>query len=123
MPSRVKGAQLVTWTPELEITFKDAQTALKSPRALTIPVPTDRLVLTVDASPLNYGIGATLFILRENKRLLSGFFSFKLKQHQVGWLPCELEALAITAGVKNFATYARQSKYPLQVLTDSKPCV
>ena len=51
------------------------------------------------------------------------FFSFKLKQHQIGWLPCELEALAITAGVKNFATYARESRYPLQVLTDSRPCV
>ena len=119
----IKGAQLVTWTPELETVFIEAQTALKSPRALTIPLPSDRLVLTVDASPLNKGIGATLFILRDNKRLLSGFFSFKLKQHQIGWLPCELEALAITAGVRNFATYARESKYPLQVLTDSKPCV
>ena len=119
----IKGAQQITWTSELEAAFNAAQSALKSPRALTIPVRNDKLILTVDASPLNNGIGATLFVLRNGKRLLSGFFSFKLKQHQIGWLPCELEALAITAGVKNFATYARESKYPLQVLTDSRPCV
>ena len=39
------------------------------------------------------------------------------------WYPCELEALAIASAVNNFSTYARESIHPLQVLTDSKPCV
>ena len=119
----IQGAQHVTWTPQLESSFNEAQAALRSPRTLTIPTPDDKLVLTVDASPSNDGIGATLFILRNERRLLAGFYSFKLKTHQIGWLPCELEALAITAGVKHFAPYSRESHYPMQVLSDSKPCV
>ncbi len=119
----IKGNQAITWTSDLETAFLEAQKALKSPRALTIPHPTDKLIMTVDASPLNKGLGATLFILRDNKRLLSGFFSFKLKGHQIGWEPCEHKALAITAGVQHFSPYVRESQHPLQVLTDSKPCV
>ena len=118
----LQGAQLIIWTPQLESYFLEAQSALKSPRALTILISSDKLVLTVDASPLDNGKGATLFILRDNKRLLAGFFSVKLKTHQIGWCPCELEALAITAGVTHFSPYARESLSPLQVLTDSKPC-
>ena len=118
----LQGAQLIIWTPQLESYFLETQSALKSPRALTIPISSDKLVLTVDASPLNNGIGATLFILRDNKRLLVGFFIVKLKTHQIGWCPCELEALALTAGVIHFSPYARESLSPLQVLTDSKPC-
>ena len=62
--------------------FNAAQAALKSPQIITIPRPSDQLVLTVDASPMNKGLGATLFSQRGNKRLLSGFYSFKLKVHQ-----------------------------------------
>ena len=119
----IQGAQLITWTLQLESCFEEAQSTLESPRALTIPIPSDKLVLTVDASPLNNGLGATLFILRNNKRLLAGFYSFKLRTHQIGWFPCELEALAFSAGVHHFSQFARESLFPLQVLTDSKPCV
>ena len=47
----------------------------------------------------------------------------KLKQHQISWIPCEHEALAIAGGINHFAPYIRESKQPMQVLTDSKPCV
>ena len=47
----------------------------------------------------------------------------KLKDHQRKWQPCEHEALAITAAVKHFAPYIRESKHPFQILSDSKPCV
>ena len=104
----LQGAQLIIWTPQLESYFLEAQSALKSPCVLT--------------NLLNNGIGAILSILRDNKRLLAGFFSVKLKTHQIGWFPCELEARAITAGVTHFSLYARESLLPLQVLTDSKPC-
>ena len=72
---------------------------------------------------MNDGIGATLFVVRDGKRCLGEFFSLKLKSHQRGWQPCELEALAITAGVYHFSPYIRESSHPLQILTDSKPCV
>ena len=119
----LKGSQDITWHPDLSLCFTKAQSALKSPKTITIPRTTDQLVLTVDASPLNKGLGSTLFSQRGDKRYVSGFFSFKLKSHQLNnWYPCEHEALAIAASVKHFAPYIRENANPLQVLTDSKPC-
>ena len=118
----LQGNQAITWSPELRESFNTAQAALKSPKIITIPRPSGQLVLTVDASPMNKGFGATLFSQRGNKHLLSGFYSFKLKIHQNNWFPCEHEALAITAAVNHFSPYIRESEHLLQVLTDSKPC-
>ncbi|KAI8485682.1 hypothetical protein Bbelb_365160 [Branchiostoma belcheri] len=39
------------------------------------------------------------------------------------WLPCELEALAITSALKHFKPYLIQTTKPAFILTDSKPCV
>ena len=50
-------------------------------------------------------------------------FSLKLKSHHLNWEPCELEALAIASAIQHFSPYVRDSKHPLEVLTDSKPCV
>lgn len=113
----------IDWSPERLAHFHRSQEALKSPSILTIPTPEDQLVMTVDASPLNNGIGATLYLVRNGKRSLADNFSLKLKEHQIGWQPCEHEALAITTGVKHFSPYIRESKHPLQILSDSKPCV
>ena len=55
--------------------------------------------------------------------LLAGFFSAKLRKHQVTWLPCEIEELSIAAAVKHFSPYIIPSKLNTCVLTDSKPCV
>ena len=52
-----------------------------------------------------------------------GYFSFKLKKHQINGQPCELEALAITAGINHFAPYIRKPKDTVYVLSDNKPCV
>ena len=117
------GEQKVTWTDELVNHFSKAKSALKSPSALTLPASNDRLLITVDASPLNQGLAGTLFVLRNGKRLAAEFFSFKLKGHQVGWLPCEKEALAISAAVNHFSPFIKESEFTTQVLTDSRPCV
>ena len=54
---------------------------------------------------------------------LAGFFSAKLRKHQVALLPCEIEALSIAAAVNHFSPYITQSEHKPVVLTDSKPCV
>ena len=72
---------------------------------------------------MNKGLDATLFVNRSRKPHIAQFFSFKLKEHQLIWYPCELEALAIAAGVEHFSVYIRESIHPLKVLSDSKPCV
>ena len=112
----------ITWTTELLDFFTKAKQALESPRSLVLPQKVDKLLITVDASPLNQGLAGTLFVVRDGKRLVSDNFSFKLKDHHVGWLPCEKEALAITAAVSHFSPYIKESDHTTQVLTDSKPC-
>ena len=118
----LNGSQMITWTPELQKVFDKVQCALKMPHTLTVPRPTDQLVLTVDASPVNNGISGTLFVVRNGKRSVAKYFSAKLKEHQIGWLPCEHEALAISSSVNYFAPYIRESSHTTQVLTDNRPC-
>ena len=117
------GSQKINWSPEDLVHFKSSQKALKSPDILTIQSLDDQLIINVDAVPIFNGIGATLYILRDNKRYLADNFSLKLKEHQYGWQPCEHEALVITTGVKHFSRYIREFKHPLQLLSDNKPCV
>ena len=79
--------------------------------------------IVTDGSVTRQGIGATMYVYRENKLLLAGFFSAKLKKHQVTWLPCEIEVLSIASAVKHFRPYSIQSTHNTCLLTDSKPCV
>ena len=117
------GSQHVNWTDTLLEHFNRCKEALRSTKVLTVPTPDDKLVLTVDASPVNSGIAATLYVCRGDKRLLSECFSLKLKVHHLNWQPCELEALAIASAVQHFSPYVRESNHPLQVLSDNRPCV
>ncbi len=119
----LEGNSRIQWDSDLSTHFRNAQKALDKPQTLTIPTPADKLTMTTDASPVNDGISATLFVTRNGKRLIADNFSPKLKSHQTGWQPCELEALAITAGVKHFSPYIRESEHPLLIFTDSKPCI
>ena len=76
-----------------------------------------------DGSVAKSGISATLYVNRDSKVQLAGFFSAKLRKHQVTWLPCEIEALSIAASIKHFSPYIIQSVQPTCLLADSKPCV
>ena len=121
--SGLSGKDQIQWTDELRSTFDKAKAALDSISDLAIPSSSDKLIITVDASPLNKGLGATLFVMRNGKKLVAEYFSFKMKSHQISWLPCEVEALAICTAVTHFSPYIRESHHTTQVLTDSKPCV
>ena len=113
----------LVWNKSILLAFEDAQKALNSCKEITTPQPNDTLHIVTDASVKEEGIAATLYILRDGKTSIAGFNSAKLKKHQQGWLPCELEVLSIGAAVKHFAPFIIQSKHPVQVLTDSKSCV
>ena len=60
----LEGANHIKWTPELSVHFANCQSALKSTHILTIPIPSDDLILTVDASVVNKG--HYLFNVMEN---------------------------------------------------------
>ena len=118
-----ESREKIAWSDELLLTFKTAQHALENHRTITIPQPQDALWIVTDGSVKNRGIAATLYVHRSGQLLLAGFFSAKLRRHQVTWLPCEIEALGIGAAIKHFAPYIIQSPHTTEVLTDSRPCV
>ena len=72
-------------------------------------MPDDQLWIVTNASVKEHRIGATLYVSHQGKLQVIGFFSSKLKRHEVTWLPCEVEVLGILAVVKHFSPYNVQS--------------
>ena len=85
------------------------------------PAPSNQLV--TDGALRKPGIGATLYVTRNDKLRLAGFFSAKLRGSQLTWLSCEVEALAIAVATKHFSPHLIQSHHKACILTDSKPCI
>ena len=115
--------ETLTWSEDIREAFHVAQSALSTNRSITLPRPSDQLWIVTNGSVTKRGIGSTLYVSRNGQTRLSGFFSAKLKKHQVTWLPCEIEALGIATAVKHFSPYIIQPKSKPCLLTDSKPCV
>ncbi len=107
----------IKWSETLTQQFKLAQTSLSNPKS------SDKSWIVTDGSVTKRGIGATLYVSRHQTLHLAGFFSAKLRKHQVNWLPCEVEALGIAYAVKHFSPFIIQSEHHACILTDSKPCV
>ena len=118
-----KSHEKITWNDSTLADFRKAQDALQNNKVIHLPRPSDTIWIVTDGSVKSCGIGATMYSLRNDKLLLSGFFNAKLRKHQVTWLPCEVEALCIGAAVKHFSPHIIQSAKQCQVLTDSRPCV
>ncbi|KAH3874557.1 hypothetical protein DPMN_037803 [Dreissena polymorpha] len=117
------GQDKISWSDELHNQFTAAQKALLNHKSIVLPRPDDQIWIVTDGSVVQRGIGATMYVTRNNSLHLAGFFSAKLRKHQVTGLPCEIEALSINAAVKHFSPYIIQSKCQTCVLTDSLPCV
>lgn len=118
----LKSQDKVPWSDSLISDFHAAQKALASNKSITLPRPSDQLWIVTDGSVKSHGIGATLYLTRKDRVYLAGFYSAKLKKHQVTWLPCEIEALGIAAAIKHFSPYIVASQHKACLLTDSKPC-
>ena len=82
-----QGRHLIQWNSDLSKHFHDAQKSLYQPDFLTIPIKSDKLTMTVDTSPVNSGISATLFPTHRKSCLVADNFSLMLKSHQIGWQP------------------------------------
>lgn len=100
--------EFLIWDEALLHHFNSDQVFLRNPQTLTIPRRFDHLILTVDASSMNKGLGATLFVKHSGKCNIAQF-SFKMNEHQLNWYPCDLEALEISTGAENFTTYISES--------------
>ncbi|XP_067660624.1 uncharacterized protein [Haliotis asinina] len=113
----------IDWTTDQVETFQSAQKSLAMNKTITLPCSDDVLWIVTDGALRKPGIGATMYVVRNGKTKLAGFFSAKLKPRQVSWIPCEIEALSIAAAIRHFSPYLIQSRHKSHVLTDSKPCV
>ena len=118
-----QSSEHIEWNDSLQEAFKRAKDKLQTRKTITLPRSTDELWLVTDGSVKQCGLGATLYVMRNNTLKLAGFFSAKLRGRQIDWLPCEIEALSIAAAVKHFSAYIVQSNHTTSILTDSKPCV
>lgn len=85
-----ESRERIRWSDELLLAFKTAQQALYNHKTISLPQSDDALWIVTDGSVKNRGIAATLYIQRDGKLLLAGFFNAKLRKHQVTWLPCEI---------------------------------
>ena len=121
LESAIAGYQF--WTDDLYQKFYSAQKASSTHKSIMLPQADDQIWIVTDGSVTRQGIGATMYVSRENKLLLAVFFSAKLRKHQVTWLPCEIETLSIAAAIKYFGPYIIQSTHNTCLLTDSKHCV
>jgi hypothetical protein len=95
----------VTWNDDLLHAFRIAQRSLSNNKTIYLPRPDDTLWIVTDDAVRNPGIGATLYVSRGEKLLLSGFFSAKLRSYQIPWLPCDIKALSIAVAVRHFSPY------------------
>ena len=124
LESAIAGKQKsdkIEWNDHLISCFHLTQSALTNAKSITLPTPSDLLIIVHDGSQV--GIRSVMYLIRNGTMKLGGFFSAKLKSHQTRWLPCEIEALSISASIRHFAPYIRQSHHRTQILTDSRPCV
>ena len=118
-----ESRDVIVWTEELLKAFKDSQAFLSNNMVITMPRPSDKIIIVTDAAVKPCGLAATLFVDRDGKLLVGGYFNAKMKLHQVKWLPCEVEALCIGAAVSHFSPFLIQSNLRPVVYTDSMPCV
>ena len=114
------SADKIVWTEELLASFSKSKEHLKKVRAIVLPKRSDQLHLVTDAS--SRGLAGTLYVVRNNKPSVAGFFSAALKRNQSKLSTCELEALSIAANLKHFSYQIRQSTRTTRILTDSRPC-
>ena len=84
--------EMIQWTNDLRTSFRNAQATLSTTHTISLPRTGDQLWIVTDEAVRKPGIGATLYVTRDGKLRLAGFFSAKLCGSQTAWLPCEVEA-------------------------------
>ena len=107
------------WNHDLERKFREAKESINKLVTLYLPSPDDQLILQTDASKI--GLGHILYAMKDGKKTPVRIHSVKLPEKCQKWYPCELEGLALAAGVDKEFDLIRESKHPLIIETDSKP--
>ena len=115
------SSEKLNWTEDLIASFNKAKSHLKKAKPVALPRSEDQLHIVTDASVS--GLASALYITKGGKPILAGYFNQSIKKDQCRMIPCEAEALAISASIKHFSYYITQSSKRTRILTDSRPCV
>ena len=59
-----ESKETIQWTEDLRASFHKAQTALSSVRTISLPIPSDQLWIVTDVALRKPGMGATLYVTR-----------------------------------------------------------
>ena len=110
---------VVCWTAEGLEAFTGIKVSLVDVCSLVVPSQQEDFVLHCDAS--GAGIGATLNVVRDGKKLPVAFYSKQLQGAQHRYSATELEGLAVFKAVHFFAHYLFGCKFV--VVTDHKALV
>ena len=110
---------VVCWTAEGLEAFTRIKVSLVDVCSLTVPNQDDRFVLHCDAS--GTGIGATLNVVREGKKMPVAYYSKQLQGAQHHYSATELEGLAVFKAIHFFSHYLFGCRF--LVMTDHKALV
>ena len=114
-PATSKAApDRVVWTEEMDEAFQTLRYVLRDVCVLHVPVLNDIFVLETDASLS--GVGAALYVDRDNTLLPVAFYSRQLRGAEKNYSATELEALAILSAVKHFIHFLWGR--PFTIVTD-----
>ena len=118
---------LITWSPALMAAFNEAMNHLDNVTKLTLPRPDEQLILMPDGARVPGGLGWALFVQRitDGKPCLIPvqFYSAKIKDYMVKWLPCEIEGVASAMAINACAHWILASTKPTYVTPDCKAVV
>ena len=119
-PLTTKSApSVVCWTAEGLEAFTGLRVSLVDVCVLTVPTQQDTFVLHTDAS--GRGIGATLNVIRDGKKLPVAYYSKQLQGAQHHYSATELEGLAMFRAINYFSHYLFGTRF--EVVTDHKALV
>ncbi|CAN0457144.1 unnamed protein product [Pylaiella littoralis] len=108
--------QRIVWSPELEKEFIEVRDLVANCPTLFFPIENGEVVVMTDAS--DYGIGAYIFQIVEDKELPILFVSKSLHGAQLNWSTIEKEAYAIFYTLKTHEQLLRDIKFTIR--TDHK---
>lgn len=114
--TKTKG-QTITWTPECQVAFESAKSALAAATLLHHPHPTARTNITTDAS--EKAVGGQLEQFQAGVWLPIAFFSRKLSNAEKKYSAFDRELLAIYLAIKHFRHLVEGRAFT--IYTDHKP--
>ena len=115
--TRKDKLNIVNWTKECDIAFKNLKSILASGPVLKAPDHNKIFILQSDAS--DRGVGCVLSQIFNGKEHPIAYKSKKLSPSQLHWSTIEKETYAIILGIDSFKYYIYNKKFIVQ--TDHKP--